>query len=150
MRILSLNGQLVVIVLMLLAGNVCTAAEIKASPHSDEGDCAICHVAPAEKLRSWFAFGTNKKELKDDLNKVCLNCHTVEPRHAGGFFGTGIGHAVGKKPAINRLNLPLATDGTITCATTCHDVHSSSDDKQLKLKRLRLPVNSLCLSCHNV
>jgi predicted CXXCH cytochrome family protein len=131
----------------------CTAAfsaeANRVSPHSETGDCAVCHVAPAEKLHSWFAFGSTKKELKADPAQLCLNCHTVEPTHAGGFLGVGIGHAVGKKTRLNRRELPLAVDGTITCATTCHNVHASPDNLQLRPKLLRLPVNDLCLSCHN-
>ena len=134
---------------MLLNYSVCTAQDVKAGIHSDTGDCSICHVAPADKLRSWFTFGSTKKELKSDLNQICLGCHTVKPTHAGGFIGTGLGHATGKKPEINHENLPLASDGTITCATTCHDIHTTSDDRRLQRKRLRLPVNSMCISCHD-
>ncbi len=135
--------------MLLFSSGVYAAENVTVSPHSDEGDCGICHVAPAAKLRSWFTFGSTKRELKYDLNQVCLTCHTVEPTHAGGFFGVGIGHGTGKKPAVNRQELPLAGDGTITCATTCHNIHVASDDRQLQRKRLRAPVNTLCLSCHD-
>ena len=126
----------------------CIAENMKINPHSDEGDCAVCHVAPASKLRSWFAFASTKRELKYGLNQICQQCHTIEPTPAGSL-GIGIGHATGKKTAVNNQNLPLAGDGTITCATTCHDMHITSDDKQQQLKHLRLPVNSLCVSCHD-
>lgn len=120
------------------------------NPHTEAGDCAICHVAPAEKLRSWFSLGTTKREMKADLNQICLNCHTVEPTHAGGFLGVGVGHAVGKKTALNKRKLPLAANGTITCAITCHNVHVMSDEKQARQKFLRLLSNELCVSCHNM
>lgn len=138
------------ITFLLLSISVCIAGVEKVSPHSDAGDCEICHVASADKLRSWFVVGSTKRKLKYDLNQVCLNCHTVDPSHGGGFLGVGKGHATGKTTAINIHNLPLANDGTITCATTCHNVHVASDDRQLQLKRLRLPVNSLCMSCHKM
>ncbi len=138
------------VTIFFISGSVCLAGNVSATLHSETGDCSICHVASAEKLRGWFTSGSTKRELKDDLNQVCLKCHTVKPTHAGGFFGVGIGHGVGKKPEFNLQNLPLAGDGTITCATTCHNVHVTSDDVRLQRKLLRAPVNSLCISCHNI
>lgn len=140
----------IAVTILFISSSVCQAGNVPATIHSETGDCSICHVASAEKLRGWFTFGTTKRELKNDLNQVCLACHTVEPTHAGGFFGVGIGHGVGKKPELNLQNLPLAVDGTITCATTCHNVHVISDDGRLQRKLLRAPVNSLCISCHNM
>lgn len=149
MRIPALNVIFYVIALSLLCSSS-NADETVVSPHSESSDCSVCHVASVDKLRGWFVYGSTKRALKDDLNQVCLKCHTVEPTHAGGFLGVGKGHAVGKKPALNRDNLPLSSDGTINCATTCHNIHVSPDDGQLYLRRLRMPSNSLCLSCHNV
>ncbi len=149
MRMMVLNS---VYCMLLVFLSICTgyaAERSEINPHSDAGDCAICHVASADKLRGWFVFGSTKREMKTDMNQLCLKCHTVEPTHAGGFFGVGIGHATGKKPAVNHQDLPLANDGTITCATTCHNVHAIANDRQLQLKHLRLPVNALCVSCHN-
>jgi predicted CXXCH cytochrome family protein len=136
--------------ILFLATSTSYADEQKVNPHSDSGDCAICHVASRDTLRGWFVFGSTKRELKDDLNKICLKCHTVEPTHAGGSLGVGKGHATGKKPAINRKNLPLSSDGTVNCATTCHNMHVSSDERFLQAKHLRLTVNDLCYSCHNL
>lgn len=149
MRISKSDVVLPVLMLLLLSGAVCTAEDLKISPHSDTGDCSVCHVAPVDKLRGWFVFDSTKREMKPDLDQICLKCHTIGPNHAGGFSGVGLGHATGKKTAINRANLPLSNTGKITCATTCHNIHVSADDKQLYSKRLRLPVNSLCVSCHN-
>jgi predicted CXXCH cytochrome family protein len=126
------------------------AGDLKTGIHSDSGDCAICHVASKDTLRGWFVFGSTKRELKEDHNQICLKCHTVEPTHAGGSLGVGKGHATGKKPSLNRKNLPLSSDGTVNCATTCHNMHNSSEDKAVQARHLRLPVNDLCYSCHNM
>lgn len=150
MRTLSLDAAVMTLVILFLAASVPAADEVKVSPHSDSGDCTICHVASKDTLRGWFVFGSTKRELKDDLNQVCQKCHTVDPSHAGGFIGVGKGHATGKKPVINRKSLPLAGDGTVSCAITCHNIHVSSDDRSLQSKFLRMSVNDLCYSCHNM
>lgn len=144
----GVEAILIPLVVLALCKTVCFAEDKKISPHSDEGDCAICHVAPANKLRSWFVFSSTKREMKADLNQLCLNCHTVGPTPEGSL-DIGIGHATGKKLTINRKNLPLASDGTITCATTCHKMHPDSDNSQLPRKRLRFSISELCMSCHN-
>ncbi len=149
MQLIALDTFFLTLVVLCLSGTVCAAEGVRVSPHSDTGDCAICHVASADKLRSWFAFGSTKRELKDDLNHLCQKCHTIEPVDADGSLGVGIGHATGKKTTVNQHNLPLASDGTITCATTCHNMHVTSDDDRQQQKHLRLPINSLCVSCHD-
>ena len=149
MRINAFDTALTTLVVLLLSAAVCSAEDVTTSPHSDAGDCAVCHVAPADKLRGWFVFGSTKRKLKADLNQLCLKCHTVEPV-AVDSLGVGIGHATGKKPAVNHQNLPLASDGTITCAITCHNMHVKSDDRHQQLKHLRSPANSLCVSCHDI
>lgn len=149
MRIGALDGLLTALALLSFSAAVSAAEGVKANPHSADGDCAVCHVAPPDKLRGWFVFGSTKREMKADLNRLCLQCHTIEPLPEDSV-AVGIGHATGKKPAVNRANLPLASDGTITCATTCHNMHVTPDERQLQLKHLRLPAGSLCLSCHDV
>lgn len=149
MLIFCLNAVLTTSALLFSFNAASAAGDARVNPHSDTGDCAICHVASAEKLRGWFVFGSTKREMKTDLNQLCLRCHTIEPV-AADSLGVGIGHATGKKPAVNQQNLPLAGDGTITCATTCHNMHVTSDDRQLNLKHLRSPANLLCISCHNM
>jgi hypothetical protein len=124
------------------------ADEVKFNPHSDSGDCTICHVVSADKLKSWFAFGSTKREMKDDLNRLCQKCHTVQINTPLGGLGVGAGHATGKKPAINHQNFPLAPDGTITCATTCHDMHVQTKDQHQQRKHLRVSAKSLCIECH--
>lgn len=120
------------------AADPAARAKYGASPHSDNGDCTLCHVAAPEKLRSWFVFASTKREMKGGPVQVCQTCH-----------GSGFGHATGRTTTINRAKLPLAPDGTITCATTCHQMHIHSDDPQQTFYRLRLPADSLCLSCHD-
>lgn len=134
--------------MLIMTTSLCRAEEVKKNPHSDSGDCGICHVASADKLRSWFAFGSTKRELKDDLNRTCQKCHTVQIDTPAGELGVGVGHATGKKPSVNHQNFPLAPDGTITCATTCHDMHVQSKDGHQQRKHLRVPANSLCIACH--
>jgi len=149
MRRLVINSFFMVFTAFLLNYTECVAEDVSVSPHSESGDCSICHVAPVDRLRSWFAFGSTKREMKYDLNQMCKKCHTIEPLPEDSL-GVGIGHATGKKPAVNKQNFPLATDGTITCATTCHNMHITSDDRHQQSMHLRRPANSLCLSCHNV
>jgi len=138
-------------IVILLQTTVISCAEVvKISPHSESGDCAICHVAPLEKLRSLFVPASTKREMRGGLNQVCLKCHPLATRSADDFLAVGKGHAVSKKTQINNKNLPLAGDGSINCATTCHSVHITPDKGELYIKRLRLPTNDLCTSCHNM
>jgi hypothetical protein len=110
-----------------------------ASPHNESGDCTLCHVASKEKLDSWFTFTSTKRQLKSDHNELCRKCH-----------GVSFGHGVGKKPAMNRENLPLSADGTINCALTCHNMHVvSADHPDQERLHLRIHVAKLCLSCHD-
>lgn len=129
---------------VVISGELCASGDQKArakygaSPHSDAGDCTLCHVAPLKTLRGWFVFGSTKRQLKDDLVEVCKKCH-----------GSGFGHAVGKKTPLNHEGLPLAGDGTVTCATTCHNMHIRTEDQKQQFYHLRLPFDSLCISCHD-
>lgn len=148
MRISTFNRSVISLMMLFMTTSLSQAEEVKNNPHSDSGDCAICHVASADKLRSWFVFGSTKRELKDDLNHICQQCHTVQINSSAGL-GVGVGHATGKKPSVNHQQLPLAPDGTITCAITCHDMHVLSNDKHQQLKHLRVPANALCISCHD-
>lgn len=109
------------------------------NPHGPDGDCSICHVAPVSKLRGWFVFPSTKRQMKADPNTLCRQCH-----------GVSFGHGVGKKPAMNRDDLPLSADGTINCALTCHDMHISNvDDPSQQRLHLRFPNTKLCQSCHD-
>lgn len=129
---------------LLISNEYCVAADKEASvkfgasPHNDNGDCTICHVSPAGTLRSWFVFGSTKRQLKDDLVEVCRKCH-----------GSGFGHAIGKKTAVNHSRLPLDGKGEITCAITCHDMHVRTEDQKQTFYHLRLPFDALCVSCHD-
>ena len=142
MGIFSKVMVLAAIVTLSVAGSGVAEESAKVSmpnPHSDKGDCATCHVAPAEKLRSWFTLSSTKRQLVADPTTLCQKCH-----------GVSFGHGVGKKPDMNRADLPLDDQGNITCALTCHNMHISgvSDQKQLHY-HLRLPNDDLCNSCHN-
>lgn len=139
-----IDVALTVLVVLLSCNTVRAVENTKINPHTDDGDCAICHIAPVSKLRGWFVFESTKKEMKLDLDKLCLKCHTVDPTPEGSL-GIGIGHATGKKLENNLKNLPLASDGTITCATTCHNMHPGPNNNKL----LRSSINELCVSCHN-
>lgn len=129
---------------MLISDGRCVAADIAArakfgaSPHSDNGDCTICHVYTAETLRGWFVLGSTKRQLKDDLVVVCSKCH-----------GSDFGHAIGKKTTVNHSGLPLNGKGEITCAITCHNMHIRTEDQKQTFYHLRLPFDALCVSCHD-
>ncbi|MFA7403046.1 MAG: hypothetical protein WC007_03565 [Pelobacteraceae bacterium] len=133
-----------VLMIIVFSATVTVAGDPKAratyglSPHTETADCSVCHVASSETLRSWFAFGSTKKQLKGDLNDICQRCH-----------GSNFGHATGKRTTVNHAGLPLASDDTVTCATTCHDMHIRSKDQKQQFYHLRLPFDSLCISCHD-
>lgn len=137
--------KFIVVLCILVSGRYSAGADVKArqkygaSPHSDSGECSLCHVASKEKLQSWFVFGSTKRQLKDDPNSLCQKCH-----------GSNFGHATGLKTPINHNNFPLAEDGTITCATTCHDMHVRSDNHKQQFHHLRLPIITLCITCHDM
>lgn len=142
------DNLLTVLAALILSVTAGAAEEARISPHSRAGACAVCHVAPEDALRGWFVFGSTKREMKDDLNQLCLKCHTIKSLPPGSL-GVTTGHATGKKPAANRENLPLSSDGTINCATTCHNMHLTSNDSHQQRMHLRLPADSLCMSCHD-
>lgn len=110
----------------------------EANPHEDSEHCGVCHVISKEKLEGFFTSKTLKRQLRADHVALCRQCH-----------GIGFGHGVGKKPDMNRERLPLADDGTITCATTCHSMHvKNPSDHEQEHYHLRLPVATICFSCH--
>lgn len=112
--------------------------KMKVSPHGEDADCSICHVAPEKDLRSWFTFPWTKKKFKLDYNSLCRQCHGVD-----------FGHGVGEKPTLNRDGLPLDANETIACAITCHNMHVSSEDPVQNRYHLRISRDKLCFSCHN-
>lgn len=120
------------------AGDSLARAKYGESPHSSNGDCSLCHVIPVEKLHSWFVFTSTKRQLKGGPVEVCQKCH-----------GSGFGHATGRRTSQNHSKLPLNDDDTITCATTCHQMHIRAEDPKQTFYHLRLPVDSLCISCHD-
>ena len=144
---MKLSGLVVVLVVfpvVLISSWHCEAGDQKAflkkdvSPHSDSGACGQCHVAASETLNSWFVFRSTKRQMKDGLVEVCKKCH-----------GSNFGHGIGKRPVVNHAELPLDDDGAITCATTCHSMHIRAEDSKQTFYHLRLPFDSLCISCHD-
>lgn len=109
------------------------------NPHLAPESCGVCHVQPKEKLESFFTSSVSKRQLRSDHVALCKQCH-----------GMGFGHGVGMKPVMNREGFPLAADGTITCATTCHAMHVKNPaDQEQEHYHLRLPLAKICFSCHD-
>lgn len=110
------------------------------NPHKG-GNCNVCHKAAVETLES---SGQSEREvlsrrsMQTDLVRLCDDCHEASkwPHHL-----TGI------KPKNNKSNLPLDSNGFITCATTCHNIHTT--DPELSKGKLLDSFDNLCLSCHN-
>lgn len=113
----------------------------KTNPHKDE-NCVVCHMATKELLTKE---GPGEKEIvqrrfmRTDLIDLCVRCHGGPLEYE---------HSVGVPTKLNKENLPLDPQGNITCATTCHDVHTKKQGFAKGM--LRLPFNDLCFSCHDV
>ncbi|MDT8318795.1 MAG: hypothetical protein RQ824_12535 [bacterium] len=109
--------------------------------------CNACHKAPDElllRVKKGAGKGGDQGEaraMKSDLNGLCLDCHRAGNND----------HSIAKVPKINNSNLPLDSDGRITCATTCHDVHTKNSVNTAVIKGLlRIPPEDLCFSCHDI
>jgi len=90
-------------------------------------DCNSCHLP--HKMNE-------KPLLNKPLSELCISCHPER-------VGKGE-HAIGIKPQVAVEELPLDTDGKMTCIT-CHDPHGSTGFGSL----LRAPdFNALCIKCH--
>ena len=135
-------------VTILIMGGCRTPALLKGAverPHS-KMECSTCHKShddlptKVEKGEGDEPYVEKGGLLKSDLNGICLGCH--EPGKED--------HAIAEVPKVNRHNLPLGPDGRITCAVTCHNVHTNSDDPAVINGLLRLHPNELCLSCHDL
>jgi predicted CXXCH cytochrome family protein len=86
-------------------------------------DCAACHKDIA-----------HGPALHKPLSRLCLDCHPDRKAPAE--------HAVDIVPSMPVRQLPLSS-GKITCLT-CHDPHSNSNGKLL-----RVPARDLCTHCHS-
>lgn len=132
-------GLFVVLLFVSFVG-IATAetGDSKGNPHTSRDNCGVCHLLPKNKLESFFTSSAMKRQLRADHVTLCRGCHDVR-----------IDHGVGKAPEMNREGLPVAEDGTITCATTCHSMHvkNPADEKQ-EYYHLRLPIAKICFSCH--
>lgn len=86
--------------------------------------CNMCHLPHKRE---------GKILLNKPLSELCVSCHSERK-------GSGE-HIVGVKPSMPAEELPLDTEGKMTCIT-CHDPHGS---KSL----LRAPsFSELCKKCH--
>lgn len=113
----------------------------RTNPHGDQ-KCAVCHKAPMELLTKEGPAEneiSRRRMMRTDLIDLCSRCHKASVESE---------HAVGIPTKLNRKNLPLDPQGNITCATTCHDVHTK--DPGLEKRMLRNSFDTLCLSCHDV
>jgi len=134
----------IIILLTVFSSSLCAAEGTQSdsgtliNPHTEIGNCQVCHVASEEDLKSWFTFTSTKKTMKGDLNSICQQCHGVE-----------FGHGIGKWTKHNKDGLPMDDRGYIACAITCHDMHGKSSDYQQNKFHLRAPSMKLCLSCHD-
>ena len=97
--------------------------------------CASCHTASKQTLS---AQNPATQNMVVGMNSECLRCHYDGP----------ISHPVGmknsKKPA---TDLPLGSDGTITCIT-CHFGHDRQTTNPYLLRKNN-KHGALCLSCHD-
>lgn len=113
----------------------------KTNPHKDE-KCQACHTAPNDLLAKENAAEAEiiqRRQMRTDLIDLCVQCHRASQEAE---------HTVGMGTKLNRENLPLDHEGKITCATTCHDVHTKDPDFMRGL--VRHSPDKLCLSCHDV
>jgi predicted CXXCH cytochrome family protein len=117
-------------------------AVLAKKPHGDDvhrtdADCRTCHTADSAALNQ--NRDAAEAALVSNLETRCAACHGDEgPSHR-----TGI-PAVRSVPA----TLPLATNGTIGCAT-CHFMHGESNTFGDFL-RVDNRHGALCLSCHEL
>lgn len=113
----------------------------RTNPHRDQ-KCEVCHTSPTELLTKEGPAEDEilqRRVMRTDLIDLCVQCHKASVESE---------HTVGIPTKLNTGNLPLDPQGNITCATTCHDVHTK--DPGLEKRMLRHSFDTLCLSCHDV
>ena len=89
-------------------------------PPAEEG-CGTCHAPHSSD---------NANLLVMDIEKLCLQCHEKVPK-------THL-HGMGKTPYVDQK-----TGQYVNCVS-CHDPHSSNNEKMTKGDRRR----ELCARCH--
>jgi len=115
---------------MLLLGSAgaCYAASVPDAPQPAmpeiKRDCTTCHVSHGSG---------GMLVLKEPVAQLCIGCH---PDRKGSAE-----HKVDVAPSMTVPGLPLI-EGKVTCIT-CHDPHSNSNGKML-----RIGPEKLCLACH--
>lgn len=99
--------------------------------------CLVCHTDDAPALARDPAAA--REALAPDLEDRCNACHADEgPSHKTGVAPHGAVPAA----------LPLAADGTISCAT-CHFVHDEPSPGEC-FTRIDNSRGALCLTCHTM
>ena len=116
------RGRGLTAVLIVLAAVTAAGYAYSAEKHQ----CDNCHL---------FSDKTSGAPLKASLSGLCLGCH-----QAGKASGE---HKVDIIPSMKVEDLPLTTDGKMSCVT-CHDPHGKSGQPKL----LRVKQSELCLKCH--
>ncbi len=137
---LAVIVQIIVgIVIQLNSIENSNASEQNALPTklNNNAHCIICHTTAAKDDIVIVTSDAPAVQINKDLNAICLSCHS-----------RSYGHGIDNKPLVNRNNLPLNSDGKISCAITCHNMHARSSDLVQSRYYLRLPASELCLSCH--
>jgi len=125
------------VALVVLASDRLAAKPHGENVHRPDGDCRACHTLDPSALKADPAAA--KAAVVPDLEAACNRCHGDEgPSHK-----TGMPPKKPEPPA-----LPLASDGTIGCAT-CHFMHGESNIGGAFL-RLDNRRGGLCLSCHEL
>jgi len=110
-------------------------AHVLPNAHPFGTPCESCHTVPQSKLQPPSAVD---KAMVASIDAECLRCH----------FDGPITHPVGIKNTKNQApDLPLGTDGAITCVT-CHFGHSNQNAFG-NLLRKDNRRGGLCLSCHD-
>jgi hypothetical protein len=105
--------------------------------HRSGANCGLCHTADAELLSAHRDAAA--AALVPNLEAVCNGCHADE----------GASHRTGMPPKHPvPVALPLAPDGTVTCAT-CHFLHGEQTNTE-SFERIDNRHGQLCLTCHEL
>ncbi len=109
------------ILFLILVLNIYAAASDVFS--AEKHECGYCHLT------------SDKTRLRASLAELCIVCHSDAKDQKQ--------HRVGMVPSMKVDELPLSSDGKMTCIT-CHDPHGKSGYVNL----LRTSPEKLCSKCH--
>ncbi|MEW6088096.1 MAG: cytochrome c3 family protein [bacterium] len=110
-----------------------------------EIECALCHIERLTKDNSLI----EKQDILSSDMKMCYTCHDGSVSDSRNSI-IAKGHTIITKqsPQTNiSENLPLTKDKKIYCGT-CHRPHGISKKKVEEPGFFRIPLESLCQSCH--